>query len=184
MKLMHSKGFTSSLVIVLIAAILIIAFCWYFWFHGSHPAPSSATPPPTLSVSWYWSVGDVKPYENFALSYPYNVSLSVSGAPPENSILFYLERPDGSMQYDGIVPDGIDVTDNSSPTEIAGVYETNASGTWSAATHIFIPTSTEIGTWTGWVSVNGVLSNKVSIPVAVTSSPPLPSPRIIYNSPS
>jgi len=104
---------------------------------------------------------------NVTLGQPFTTRLNLSGAAPQSRILFYLQRPDGSMKYNGETPI---LPGSSVPFRPSEEFTTDNSGGWDYTLQITPAAQAQTGTWTGWVSVNGAVSNKVYFYASGTQS--------------
>ncbi len=85
-----------------------------------------------------------------------NFRIGILGGQPNSPILFYLQRPDGTMKYDGY--------NTGKYTYIDGSYENDAEQ--------FIAVDGKNGTWVSWVSVKNIISNKQEHNVIGSTPPP------------
>ncbi|MDP2598778.1 MAG: hypothetical protein Q8P49_03035 [Candidatus Liptonbacteria bacterium] len=91
------------------------------------------------------------PTDNIVLGSRYTFSAKVTNAKPNSRILFYLQRPDGTMKYN-----------EASNFGVGGVPAwTDANGNWSRAQSETISSQGQQGTWVSWVRVGDVNSNKI-----------------------
>ncbi|MEK9195316.1 MAG: peptidoglycan-binding domain-containing protein, partial [Patescibacteria group bacterium] len=104
---------------------------------------------PSISQPFY----SVEPAGPFLRGQKYDFNAKISNGKPNAQVLLFLERPDGSMKYDGIACLG-------SVTEKCALY-TDASGSLLTASYELITNEGQDGRWSSWVTVGGVLSNRL-----------------------
>ncbi|MEK7074964.1 MAG: peptidoglycan-binding domain-containing protein, partial [Patescibacteria group bacterium] len=95
----------------------------------------------------------VEPAGPFLRGQKYDFNAKISNGKPNAQVLLFLERPDGSMKYDGIACLG-------SVTGKCALY-TDASGSLLTASYELITDEGQNGTWISWVTVGGIASNKL-----------------------
>ncbi len=109
---------------------------------------------------------DAAPVSNIRLGQTYEFSAKVKGAPSNSTIYLYLQRPDGSFEYNG-------VSDN-----LLG--STDASGNWSRSITKTLENRGQTGTYVSWVMIGGITSNKIYHYVVGAGSPSTPSITVTY----
>ncbi|MEK7082680.1 MAG: peptidoglycan-binding protein, partial [Patescibacteria group bacterium] len=95
----------------------------------------------------------VQPTGPFIRGQTYDFNAKISHGKPNAQVLLFLERPDGSMKYSGIACLG-------SSTGKCALY-TDASGSLLTASYELITNEGQDGRWSSWVTVGGVLSNRL-----------------------
>lgn len=86
----------------------------------------------------------------------YNFYGKVSGGSPNSKVTLYLQRPDGTFKYSDQV-----VGNTSQDILVKGNNYTDSNGNWSSSAYQAVTFEGQNGTWTSWVSVGGIASNKV-----------------------
>ncbi|MDP3093666.1 MAG: Ser-Thr-rich GPI-anchored membrane family protein [bacterium] len=93
----------------------------------------------------------------------------ISNGKPNSQILFYLQRPDGTMEYNGLFdwPPGCSVGEGCGGSR----FSTDANGNFKQTITEVIPNNTQTGTWISWVTVAGSMSNRLYHSVVATAGP-------------
>lgn len=92
----------------------------------------------------------------------YELKGVVSGAKANSIVYFFLQRPDGTLKY----------SDQPGQDALASIplRHTDSNGHFSVYTGQTFAPDAQVGTWTSWVTVGGVASNKVYHKVVGASS--------------
>ncbi len=110
----------------------------------------------------------VEPSGTLVRGQAYNLYGTVTGAKPNSRVYFFLQRPDGTIKYDN----NNDI--------LAGTNKNNstdANGNFSLYTYQAIANEGQNGTYTSWVSVGGMESNRLYHNVVLGSSVQVLSPN-------
>lgn len=100
----------------------------------------------------------------------YTFTSKIANGTPNSLISFYLQRPDGTMEYNGVSSWPIDLM----CITLVGVKcwaETDANGNFTRSLTETIPDSAQTGAWISWVTVSGIVSNKLYHSVVATTTP-------------
>ncbi|MEK9134990.1 MAG: hypothetical protein AAB451_01695 [Patescibacteria group bacterium] len=87
------------------------------------------------------------PISNIILGETYKFSAKIKNAPANSPVYFYLQRPDGSFEYNGV------------NTDFLG--QTNASGNWNRNITQTLPVQGQTGKYASWFVVGGITSNTI-----------------------
>ena len=100
----------------------------------------------------------VTPSSTLVRGQTYNFTVKISGGAPNSPILFYLQRPDRTMEYNGYGR-VTDANGNYYDSKDANPI-TDASGSYRGTMTMKLTNEGQNGIWVSWATVGGVVSNK------------------------